>query len=122
MPWVARLVVAWTVNVAALWVAVKLFDNVTSSGWRALIIAGLVFGIVNTIVKPVVVILSLPAVILTLGLFLFVINMAMLALTDWIVDGFDIEGFWTYVGATIVVWIVNSVLEAVAGRAVASAA
>src|SRR5215210_2889042 len=117
MPLVARLVVAWAVNVAALWVADQLFDGVTSSGWKALIIAGLVFGLVNTVVKPVLVILSLPAVILTLGLFLFVVNMAMLALTDWIVSGFDIEGFLTYVGATIVVWLVNAVLEAVAGRA-----
>jgi putative membrane protein len=120
MQLLARLVVAWAVNVAALWVAVKLFDDVTSSGWRALIIAGLVFGIVNTFVKPVLVLLSLPIVLLTLGLFLFFINMAMLALTDWLVSGFNIEGFWTYVGATIVVWIVNWVLEAVAERAVAA--
>jgi len=116
---IARLVVAWAVNVAALWVAVKLFDDVTSSGWNALIIAGLVFGIVNTFVRPIAVLLSLPVVIVTLGLFLFVINMGMLALTDWIVDGFNIEGFWTFVGATIVVWIVNTVLDIVARRAAA---
>ena len=114
---VVRMLVAWAVNVAALWVADQIFSRVDSTGWRALIIAGLVFGIVNTVVKPVLVILSLPAVILTLGLFLFVVNMAMLALTDWLVSGFNIEGFWTYVGATIVVWLVNAVLEAVAGRA-----
>jgi putative membrane protein len=117
----ARLAVAWAVNVAALWVADELFERVTSSGWRALIVAGLVFGVVNTIVKPVLVVLSLPVVLITLGLFLFVLNMAMLALTDWIVSGFDIEGFWTYVGATIVVWLVNAVLEAVADRAGVSA-
>jgi putative membrane protein len=116
VPFVARLVVAWAVNVAALWVAVKLFDNVTSSGWRALIIAGLVFGIVNALVRPVLVILSLPLVLVTLGFFLFFINMAMLALTDWIVGGFDIEGFWTYVGATIVVWLVNAAVESLAER------
>src|SRR5215208_6467660 len=116
MPLVARLVVAWAVNVAALWVADELFTRVDSTGWRALIVAGLVFGIVNTVVKPVLVILSLPVVIVTLGLFLFVVNMAMLALTDWIVSGFDIEGFLTYVGATIVVWLVNVVLERAARR------
>jgi putative membrane protein len=116
MPFVVRLVVAWAVNVIALWVAVKLFDNVTSSGWRALIIAGLVFGIVNALVRPVLVLLSLPLVLVTLGFFLFFINMAMLALTDWIVSGFDIGGFWTYVGATIVVWLVNAALESVAER------
>ncbi|HEY3181329.1 MAG TPA: phage holin family protein [Gaiellaceae bacterium] len=116
MPLALRLVVAWAVNVVALWVAVKLFDNVTSSGWRALIIAGLVFGIVNALVRPVLVILSLPLVLVTFGFFLFFINMAMLALTDWVVGGFDIEGFWTYVGATIVVWLVNAALESFAER------
>src|SRR5215217_8272663 len=110
------MLVAWAVNVAALWVADALFSGVDSTGWKALVIAGLVFGIVNTIVKPILVILSLPIVLITLGLFLFVINMAVLALTDWLVSGFNIEGFWTYVGATIVVWLVNAVLEAVAGR------
>ena len=116
MPLVARLAVAWAVNVAALWVADAIFSDVDSTGWRALIIAGLVFGIVNTIVKPILVLLSLPIVIVTLGIFLFFINMAVLALTDWLVSGFDIEGFLTYVGATIVVWIVNVVLEAAARR------
>jgi putative membrane protein len=112
-----RLAVAWAINVAALWVAVKLFDDVTSSDWTALIVAGLVFGIVNTFVKPILTLLSLPIVLITLGIFLFFINMAMLGLTDWLVDGFDIEGFWTYVGATIVVWLVNAVLDRVADRA-----
>jgi len=111
-----RLAVAWAVNVVALWVAVRLFDHVTSSGWRALIVAGLVFGIVNALVRPVLIVLSLPLVLVTLGFFLFFINMAMLALTDWAVGGFDIEGFWTYVGATIVVWLVNAVVESVAER------
>jgi putative membrane protein len=116
MPFVARLAVAWAVNVAALWVAVKLFDNVTSSGWRALIVAGLVFGIVNALVRPVLIILSLPLVLVTLGFFLFFINMAMLALTDWVVGGFDIQGFWTYVGATVVVWLVNAAIESLGER------
>jgi len=113
---VARLVVAWAVNVAALWIADALFSDVDSTGWGALIIAGLVFGIVNTFVKPLLVLLSLPIVIITLGLFLLFVNMAVLALTDWLVSGFNIEGFWTFVGATIVVWIVNVVLEAAARR------
>ena len=116
MPLVARLIVAWAVNVAALWIADALFSDVDSTGWGALIIAGLVFGIVNTFVKPLLVLLSLPIVIITLGLFLLFVNMAVLALTDWLVSGFNIEGFWTFVGATIVVWIVNAVLEAVAER------
>ena len=116
MALVARLIVAWAVNVAALWVADALFSDVDSTGWGALVIAGLVFGIVNTFVKPLLVLLSLPIVIITLGLFLLFVNMAVLALTDWLVSGYNIEGFWTFVGATIVVWLVNAVLEAVASR------
>ena len=113
MPFLARLLVAWAVNVVALWVAVKIFGGVTSSGWGALIIAGLVFGIVNAVVKPVLLVVSFPLILLSLSVLLFFINMAMLAITDWLVGGFDIEGFWTYVGATIVVWVVNTVLEAI---------
>ena len=111
----ARLAVAWLVNIAALWVAVKLFAGATADGWRALVIAALVFGLANTVVRPVLVFVSFPFILLSLGVLLFFINMAMLALTDWLVGGFDIEGFWTYVGSTIVVWVVNTVLEAVFG-------
>ena len=89
----------------------------TSSGWNALVIAGLVFGIVNTLVKPIVTLLSLPLIVITLGIFFLFINMGMLALTDWLVDGYNIEGFWTFVGATIVVWLVNAGLDQVADRA-----
>src|SRR3954454_8310851 len=92
------MVVAWAVNVAALWVADAIFSGVDSTGWRALIVAGLVFGIVNTIVKPILVLLSLPIVLITLGLFLFVINMAVLALTDWLVSRGELKGFLNVVG------------------------
>jgi putative membrane protein len=110
-----HLAISWAVNIAALFVADAVFDGVTRDDWQGLVLAGLVFGLVNTFVKPLVKLLSLPFIILTLGILLFFINMAMLALTDWFVSGFDIEGFWTFVGATIVVWIVNAVLENVAG-------
>jgi putative membrane protein len=112
---VIHIAISWAVNVAALFVADAIFSDVTRDDWQGLVIAGLVFGLVNTFVKPVVKLLSLPFILLTLGVLLFFINMAMLALTDWIVSGFDIEGFWTYVGATIVVWLVNAVFENLSG-------
>jgi putative membrane protein len=77
------------------------------------VIAGAVFGLVNWLVKPVVTLLSLPLIVLTLGIALFFVNLLMLALTAWLVSGFDIDGFWPAVGGTIVVWIVNAVLRAV---------
>jgi putative membrane protein len=99
-------------NAAALGVAAWLLDGVVVDDWIALLIAAVVFAIVNTIVKPIVTILGIPLIIITLGIAYFFINMGMLWLTDVIAgDGFDIEGFWTYVGATILVWIVNFALD-----------
>ena len=62
-------------------------------------------------------ILTLPLILLTLGLSYFALNVAMLALAEWIAPEFSIDGFWTYVGATIVVWLVNWILGMIVGRA-----
>lgn len=111
MPILARLLVAWLVNAVALWVADALFDGVDIDGWGKLLLAAAVLGVVNTFVKPILTLLSIPFIIITLGLFLLVINIAILAFTDWIVSGFEIDGFWTYVGTVIVIWFVNAVLD-----------
>ena len=66
----------------------------------------------NAIIKPVLALLTLPLIILTLGLAYFAINVAMLALAEWVAPNFTIDGFWTYVGATIVVWLVNVAMQA----------
>ena len=113
MPFVVRLLIGWAVNAVALWVADLIFSGVSTDGWGGLLLAAAVLGVVNALLKPILTILSIPFIIVTLGLFLLVINIAMLALTDWIVGGFDIEGFWTYVGAVIVIWLVNAVLDRV---------
>src|SRR5262249_34134136 len=110
-----RLLIATGVNVAALAVTAGVFDRVRVDGWGALILAGVVFGIVNTFAKPIVTLLALPVILLSLGVALFFVNMLMLALTDWVVNGLVISGFWTLVGATIVVWLVNVVIESVFG-------
>ncbi len=115
MELIRRLAVATAVNVAALAVTAWAFDRVRVDGWGALVLAGVVFGIVNTVVKPVVTLLALPVILLSLGVALFFVNMLMLALTDWVVNGLVISGFWTLVGATIVVWLVNVVIEGVFG-------
>jgi putative membrane protein len=60
-------------------------------------------------------VLALPLIVVTLGLAYFAINVAMLALAEWVASDFSIDGFWTYVGATIVVWIVNWILNVVLG-------
>ena len=102
-----RLLVALAINVLALWVANALFDGVRIHGARAYIIGAAVLGIANGILKPVLTILTLPLIILTLGVFYLLINVAMLLLAEWIAPNFSIDGFWTYVGTVVIVWLVN---------------
>jgi putative membrane protein len=109
------LLLAWAANALSLAAADWIFDSVDIDGWWALLIGAAVLGIANTIVKPIVTLLTLPLVILTLGLALFAINVLMLALAEWIAPDFSIDGFWTYIGATIIVWLVNWVLHGLFG-------
>jgi putative membrane protein len=105
--WLIRLAVLWGINVLALIVVDWLFDSVTIGRWWSLLLGAFVLMIGNAIIKPILAILTLPLVIITFGLFYFAINVAMLALAEWIAPDFSIDGFWTYIGATIVVWLVN---------------
>src|SRR5256714_293190 len=104
---VLRLAIAWAINAAALWVANALWDGVSIHGWSASLIGAAVLGIANTIIKPILALLTLPLIILTLGLFLLVINIAMVALAEWIAPNFSIDGFWSYVGTVVIIWLVN---------------
>lgn len=112
-----RFLVTWLFNVIALWVAAKLLADIGYDGneW-VLVVAALVFSVVNIFVRPVVILFTLPLVILTLGIALFFINLLMLYLTSWIVDDFTVDSFWEAIVATIIIWIVNVILEALFGR------
>jgi len=112
-----RLAVAWAVNAAALWVADALWDGVTINGAAAFLIGSAVLGIANTILKPILALLTLPLIVVTLGFFYLLINIAMLALAEWIAPDFSINGFWTYVGTVVVIWLVNWVADNVLDRA-----
>jgi putative membrane protein len=105
--------IGWGVNIVALLVIDWLFDGVEIGRWGSLLLGAAVLGIANAILKPILTILTFPLIVLTLGLFYFVLNIAMLALAEWIAPDFSINGFWTYIGATIVVWLVNWVLYTV---------
>ena len=102
-----RIALAIGVNALALWVANAIWDSVSIHGFWAYFIGALVLGIANAVIKPILAILTLPLIVFTLGLFYLLINIAMVALAEWIAPNFSIDGFWTYVGATIVVWFVN---------------
>ena len=111
------------VNALALAVAAWLIDGIRVTGGTTeqqaltLLVVALIFGVVNAIVEPIVKLLSLPFIILTLGLFLIVINAAMLLLTSWISGElghrFVVDGFWTAVLGAIVITIATWILEAV---------
>jgi len=118
-----RFLVRVVVNALALAVAAWLFSGISVSGedtaHQALTLLGVavVFGLVNAIVAPIVKLLSLPFIILTLGMLLVVINALMLLLTSSIAGaldlGFHVDGFWTAVGGSIVISIVSTILAAV---------
>ena len=102
-----RLVAAWAINALALWICNGIFSSVSIHGAWAYIIGAAVLGVANAILKPIVALLTLPLIILTLGIFLLVINIAMVALAEWIAPNFSIDGFWTYVGVVVIIWVVN---------------
>jgi putative membrane protein len=115
MPFAARLVFAWAINLAALWAADALWDGVRIHGWAAFLIGSAVLGIANAILKPLLTVLTLPLIIITLGFFYLVINIGMVALAEWIAPNFSIDGFWSYVGTVVVVWAVNWIGDQIAG-------
>ncbi|HET7812148.1 MAG TPA: phage holin family protein [Steroidobacteraceae bacterium] len=90
-----------------LWAATEMLDGVKIDSASTLVFAGLLLGVVNAIVRPFALLLSLPALLLTLGLFLLVINAAMLGLVALMLPGFHIQGFWSAVGAALIVSIVS---------------
>lgn len=107
----AALLIRWAFNVVALFVATWLLSGVTyGDQWWTLLIAAAVFTVVNALVKPVLAILSIPFIIVTLGLFYFLINVLMLYITDWVVPDFEIRTFWWGALAAIIVSFVNWVL------------
>jgi putative membrane protein len=101
------VLIRWGINVLALIVVDWMFDGVSIGRWGSLLLAAAILTIGNTILKPILAILTLPLIIITFGLAYFALNVLMLALAEWITPDFSIDGFWTYVGATIIVWLVN---------------
>jgi putative membrane protein len=90
-----------------LWVAAQLLDGLHFASTGALVLSAVLLGIVNGVVRPIAFVLTLPITVVTLGLFLLVLNAGMVALVALIVPGFTISGFWTAVGASIIVSLVS---------------
>lgn len=114
-----RFLLMWAVNVAALFVASALLANVDYASFWWLILAGLVFGVVNSLIRPIVRAflrtVARPLVWLTFGIVLFLVNVFMLYITSWIIPEFDIGGFGSALRAAAIIWVVQLVLETVFG-------
>jgi putative membrane protein len=106
-----RLAISWLTNALVLLVVVAVISGAHVTGAGSLLLAAAVFGVLNTVLKPLVRLITLPLAVLTLGIAWFFVSMLMLWLTDLIVGGFHLSGFWTLVEATLIVWIVNLVLD-----------
>jgi len=102
-------------NALAILAAAYILPGIEVSGGLALLAAGLVLALINAVVRPVLIFLTLPVTLVTLGLFLFVLNAFCLWLTSWLVKGFEVQGFWPAVfGAmlvSVVSWLVNAFLS-----------
>jgi putative membrane protein len=95
------------ISALGLWIAAEIFDGVWFDSTSPLVVAAVLLGIVNALVRPLALIVTLPLTVLTLGLFLLVLNAAMLGLVALVVPGFHIAGFWTAVGAALIVSLVS---------------
>ena len=103
----AGFILRGLVAALGLWAATALLDGISIDSALTLVLAGLLLGIVNAIVRPFALLLSLPALLITLGLFLLVINAAMLGLVALMLPGFKIAGFWSAVGGAIIVSVIS---------------
>lgn len=106
-----RLILTWIINAVALFALPYVFSSITvDSFWTALVVA-VVLGFVNSIIRPVLVILTLPATLLTLGLFIFVINGLLFWAVGSFVPSFHVDGFWSGVFGAIVYSLISWVLS-----------
>lgn len=99
-----------------LWLAYKIFPGLHFDSPGTLFAAALLLGFVNAVVRPIAVILTLPLTLVTLGLFLLVINAAMLGLVALLLSGFQISSFWTAIGASLVVSVISWVASGLIGN------
>lgn len=95
------------ISALGLWLASLVLPGIAFESPGKLAIAAVLLGVVNAIVRPIMFVLTLPLTLVTLGFFLFVLNAAMVGLVARLVPGFTISGFWTAMGAAVIVWIVS---------------
>lgn len=109
-----RLLLTWVINAAALFALPFLMTSIRIDSVVTALVAALILGLINTLIRPILVLLTLPVTFLTLGLFIFVINALLFWLTANLVDGFQVAGFWSAFGGailySIISWVLSSLL------------
>ncbi|WP_299171799.1 phage holin family protein [uncultured Brevundimonas sp.] len=110
-----RFIIQAVVTMIGLWLSAQVVPGVGFSSNASLIAAAIILGLVNAVVRPIMVVLTFPITVVTLGLFLLVVNAAMIGLTAMFLDGFAVDGLWAGVGAAIVTGLVSWVAGAFIG-------
>ena len=107
-----RLLLTWVVNAVALIALPYVFSGIHVADFKTAMIAALVLGLINTLIRPILVLLTLPATILTLGLFIFVINGLLFWFVGSFIEGFVVGGFWAGVFGAIIYSLISWALSA----------
>lgn len=109
-----KILLRLVIYAIALWVAASIIPGIElASDWVSVGVVALIFGVINAFVKPVIKLLSLPFILLTFGLFILVINAAMLGLTAFLTDALTVNGFWSAVLGGLVIGIISTLLESI---------
>ena len=106
-----RILIVWLINTVALLVLPYLMTSIRISGFWTALIAALVLGLVNALIRPILVVLTLPVTLVTLGLFIFVINGLLFWLVSRMVDGFYVSSFWAAIGGALLYSIISWALS-----------
>ncbi|MDX2333786.1 phage holin family protein [Brevundimonas vesicularis] len=110
-----RFIIQALVTMAGLWLSAQIVPGVDFTSTGSLIAAAIILGLVNAFVRPILVVLTFPITVVTLGLFLLVVNAAMIGLTSILLDGFRVDGLWAGIGAAIVTGVVSWIAGAFIG-------
>jgi putative membrane protein len=113
---IVEFIIEWIILAFAVWAAAEIIPGIHLEGVKSIIIVAGILGLLNAFLKPVLQLVTIPLTIITLGLFLIVINALLLALTDWITDGisgvnFEIDSFWDAILGAIIISLVTFVIS-----------
>lgn len=107
----AGLLFVWLASAFSLWLTAQIVPGIAIEGFGRALLAAAVLGLLNAVVRPLLVLLTLPVTVLTLGLFLLVVNASMIGLAAWLLDGFTVAGLWPAVLGAVVLSVVSSLVS-----------